>query len=99
MSFENRGGAPVVRRISVDTSGTEGGYHLPAVTKFLQLSNEGANIVRVYFSAVDFADDVNYFELDASTGFYEGPAETNNIWLKGSGGSSTIVMIAYTRRG
>ena len=102
MSFENRGGVPVVRRLSVTTTGTAGaeGLNLRVTTKYLQIANEGASSVRLYFSQADFDGDTNYIELSASDGFFEGPVEASRIWFKASGGSSDpLVLVAYARRG
>ena len=102
MSFENRGGFPIVRRLSVTT--TFGLYRLPVATKFLQITNNGANAVRVYFSAEDFTANTNYIELVASTGFFEGPVELRATaaelyFAAQTGTSNPVVVVAYQRRG
>ena len=102
MSFENRGGFPIVRRLSVTT--TFGLYHLPVATKYLQISNGGANAVRVYFTAEDYAANANYIELASSTGAFEGPVELRanaaQLYFAAQGGTSNpVVVVAYQRRG
>lgn len=102
MSFENRGGVPIVRRLSVTTS--FGGYPLPVAIKYLQLYNQGANDVRVYFTEADYLADANYLVLPSSTGVFEGPVELRatafQLFFRAQGGTSTpIVVIAYQRRG
>jgi len=117
MPIETRGGAPVIRRFTaansnaITTTGQEVDIRMrdvtgfgargPFVTKWVQISNEGSNVLRVYFTLVDFnANDTDGFiDLPATTGFYEGPAETTAIWLRGVGGSTDVVLIGYARRG
>ena len=102
MSFENRGGVPMVRRLTVTT--TFGAYPLPVTTKYLQIFNQGANIVRVYFTAADYVADANYLELAATTGVFEGPVElratASELHLRSATGTATpVVVIGYQRRG
>lgn len=105
MSFENRGGIPIVRRLVIDTTGTAGptnerGYRFPAVIKWLQISNEGSDSIRVYFTDADFVANANYIVLDATTGFFEGPVEASHIWLRAENSSSDpVVLVMYARRG
>ena len=103
--MEVRGGLPVVERITVDTTGE--GRIPPMVTKWVQVSNEGANALRIFFTSADFDAAEGYIELAASTGFYEGPAEIgvggpngrDKLWLKGVGGDADVVLVWYLRRG
>ena len=102
MSFENRGGVPIVRRLSVTT--TFGHYPLPVTTKYLQIFNQGANAVRVYFTLADYTADANYLELVASTGTFEGPVElranASELYFRAQTGTTTpVVVIGYQRRG
>ncbi len=102
MSFENRGGVPIVRRLSVTT--TFGAYPLPVTTKYLQIFNQGANIVRVYFTAADYTADANYLELAATTGVFEGPVELRATgselhFRAQTGTTNPVVVIGYQRRG
>lgn len=102
MSFENRGGFPIVRRLSVTT--TFGQYHLPVATKFLQISNEGAVAVRVYFTQADYTANTNYIELAPTVGYFEGPVELRanaaELYLAGQAGTANpVVIVAYQRRG
>lgn len=102
MSFENRGGVPIVRRLSVTT--TFGVYPLPVTTKYLQIFNQGANAVRVYFTAADYTADDNYLTLVATNGVFEGPVElranASELYFRAQGGTTTpVVVIGYQRRG
>jgi hypothetical protein len=102
MSFENRGGFPIVRRLSVTT--TFGKYQLPVTTKYLQITNGGAVAVRVYFTQDDYTAGVNYIELASSTGSFEGPVELRanaaELYLAGVAGTANpVVIVAYQRRG
>ena len=102
MSFENRGGVPIVRRLSVTT--TFGAYPLPVAIKYLQLFNQGGNDVRVYFTQADFDADANYFVLASTTGRFEGPVELRStaaqLFFRAQTGTSTpVVVVGYQRRG
>jgi hypothetical protein len=79
------------------------------VTKFVQVSNQGANILRLYFTKEDFTLDQNYLDLAATVGFYEGPAEIgvnpggpqgrDSLWFRSAAGVTTAVVVWYGRRG
>lgn len=97
MAIPIRGGVPDVFRATIDTTGRDHG--IASFTHFLQISNEGANDLRVYFTQEDFANDDKYIELDAVIGFYEGPAEVGRVWFKAVGGNTDVFAIFYARRG
>lgn len=114
MSVQICGGFPVVRRLSVPTTGigADGEYRLPGPTNFLQVANEGANIVRIYFTKSDYDADVNYVELAATTGYFEGPVEIAQavpkdghanragLFLRAvTGTTNPVTVVAYMRRG
>lgn len=97
MSFENRGGIPRVFRATIDASGRA---HDPRFTsKYLQVSNEGGTVLRIYFTEEDFTADANYLELAATTGFFEGPAEVQKVWFRAVVGPTNVVAVFYQRRG
>lgn len=113
MSLELRGGIPRIRRYTATTTGHK--TNPPGVTKHVQISNDGANALRVYFTKADFDADAafgatdGFIQLAASTGFYEGPAEIgsgsqsnpdlNGLWLRGVVGDATGQILWYLRRG
>lgn len=110
MLVETRGGVPIILRVTATAAVKEilllkNGTQI--VTKFLQISNEGAANVRVYFAAADAAADANYLLLTPpASGFsyYEGPAEigesaTLTIWLKSEGADCAVSLVGYQRRG
>lgn len=91
-------GIPIVRRITVTL--TYGLFTFPSPTDFLQISNEGANTVRVYFSLADYNDDVNYISLAPSVGYFEGPIALGNgrsvLYMRSLvGPSADVVLIGY----
>jgi hypothetical protein len=100
--MESRGGAPHVFRDTIDNSA--GRMHqFPFVSKHLQV-RAASNPCKLYFTEEDFTADANYVVVPvASTstpnGEWVGPVEASKIWLKGSGGSSTIELVAFQRRG
>lgn len=73
MSTELRGYVPRIRRFVIDTGGRE--VRPLSRTSRLRISNEGANIVRLYFTQEDFDADDEFIELAATTGFFEGDVE------------------------
>lgn len=91
-----RGGVAAVRRVAVDGTGRR--YTLPFTTLFLQVRNVGANPLRVFVTAEDFAADVDFVSIAAGSA-WEGPAELGDVWLKGDGGNTTAEVVAYQRRG
>ena len=102
-----RGGVPVIRRITVDTSGQK--VRLPFYLLFLKIRNQGANPARVYFTEQDFDNDENYIVVpiiaaETPHGEWEGPVETHegaraNIYVRGDGGSTDLEIVLFQRRG
>ena len=102
-----RGGVPHVVRDTIDTTGRM--VHFPFYLFHLQIRNKGANVVRMYFTQLDYTNDVNYVEVPVASptypyGEFEGPVETTagdheDIWLKSITGSSAIELVGYQRRG
>ena len=70
----------------------------PQPCSFLQIRNEGANDIKVYWRVEDFTNDEHYFTI-ASTSEYEGPAEAKEFWVRSLVGPSDLVAIFYLRRG
>jgi hypothetical protein len=114
MSAEIRGGVPRTIRLTAANSRAVGALAnaepipLPFKTKYLQISNEGANAVRVYWTVGDFNDDVGgtgtdgFIELPATTGYFEGPVEAvdervDQLFLRGVGGTADVVVTAYQK--
>ncbi len=112
MTLSIRGGLPVVAQLTVDdVDGRE--VRAPGATNYLQISNEGASDLKVYFTRPDFENDMAYLTLAATTGYFGGPVEIGvgqagpnaaelgreNVYLKGSGGSTDVVLVWYVRRG
>lgn len=97
MTIDIRGNICRVFRASIDTTGRE--KRPEAVTVRLQISNEGANVLRVYFNQQDFDADADYLELAASTGFFDGPVEIpDRYFLRAVGGATDVVALEYYRR-
>lgn len=88
-----RGGAPEVFRADVSTDGI---YHfLKASSKWLCIKAK-TNNCRVFFTEVDFTQDINYIEIVVDT-YWEGPLEINKIWFKGVEGASSIELVVARR--
>ena len=95
-----RGGIPRVRRESITTAGRE--LKFPFFTNFLQIRTNVA--VEVYFTEADWTNNENFIlipapAVDAPYGEWQGPAEVERIWLKGSAATATVEVVAYQRRG
>lgn len=103
---ESRGGIPTVFRAAIDTTGREysfqRGYAFRQMLKYLQV-RASTNPAKLYFRKVDFENDQNYVDIPVAAAAtpwgYEGPAEVNQIWIKGNGGTADIEVIGYFRRG
>lgn len=94
MSMEIRGGKPRTFELSVDLAGFR--YGLPFLTKHVQVFAEG-NGVDVFWTAEDFEGGTNPLPVAAGAS-YEGPAEIEEIYLKGRGGTSTVRVVVFDRR-
>jgi len=102
-----RGGVPVVRRVDADTTGRK--VRLPFYLLFLKIRNKSANVGRVYFTENDYDADENYVEIPvaAATAPYgesEAPVETHegdraDIFVRGVGGTITLEIVLFQRRG
>lgn len=102
-----RGGVPVVRRVTADTTGRK--VRLPFYLLHLKVRNAGAVPARLYFTEQDYTADENYVVVPivaASTpyGEWEGPVETHegdraNLYVKGDGGSTDLEIVLFQRRG
>lgn len=97
-----RGGFPLVERMSIDTTGRA---HRPGAPYNYLKIRVLTNPCKVYFKQSDFAAGNTKYILvpipavDAPYGEWEGPCEGNEVWLQGSGGSSTVELVAFQRRG
>jgi len=101
-----RGGIPYVVREAITTTGRK--VRVPFYMMHLKIRVDTAPC-KLYFTEEDFNADVNYVLIpvpSASTpyGEWEGPVETAHgtnvdLWLRGSGGSSDIELVAFQRRG
>lgn len=108
MATPVRGGQPFVQRV---TGATTTGAQLmpPGPTSFVQVSNDGAEALRLFFSLQDYTDQVNYIELPATTGFWDGPAEIaaspgtasgrDAIWYRSAAATTDFQVVFYVRRG
>lgn len=97
---EHRGGIPHVFRDSITTTGRK--HDIKQFTKYLQVY-AGTNPAKLYFSKADYDADKNYVDIPVAAAAtpwgWEGPAEVSEVWLKGNGGTSAVVLVAYLRRG
>lgn len=104
MLVTTRGGVPNCDNVTVD--GTGGAYAFKITdqtgkresvpSRFVQISNEGANPLLLYFTLADFTAGTHKITLAATTGYFEGPVEAKSIWWKGSGGSTDATIVFYT---
>lgn len=99
MLVETRGGIPVPQHVTATAAGVT--WPLKLTSKYFQIANQGAAVVRLYFSQADFAANLNWVPLDtlANEGYFEGPAEIDTIWLRSEGADSLCIAILYQRRG
>jgi len=109
----SRGGIPYVIRDVVTTGVAPAGgrkIRLPFFINWLKV-RASVNPCRIYFTEADFleAGGTNYVVAPVAAaetpyGEWEGPVETclsgnSDIWVRGDGGSSTIELVAFQRRG
>jgi len=101
MTALNRGGVPHVFREAITTAGRYHGW--PFWSKYL-IIRVADFPCKVYFTKEDFDADENYILVPVAAaatpyGEIQGPFETEGIHLKGSGGTSTVELVAFQRRG
>ncbi len=102
MSEEIRGYPARIRDVSVDTTGVQ--YIPLATTAHLQISNDGAEDLRVFLRRDDFDADANFITLVAGSGFFKGPLELGpepagpQMFLKAVAGTATVQVIEFYRR-
>jgi len=103
-----RGGVPYVIRDTIDTVGRA--LALPCDSLALIARNKGAAVIRLYFTAADWAADVRYVELPVASalqpyGEWAGPVETvagsdhSDLWVKAITSSSALELTVFQRRG
>lgn len=111
MSMTVRGGLPYARRVTAPTTGRR--VSLPAPLLHLIVRNVGAVAAKLYFSKSAYDDDGDeYVEVPVASatlpyGEWAGPVETEHassaergaLWLRGDGGSATVELVMFARRG
>jgi hypothetical protein len=111
MAAGSGGGIPFVLRAAVTTGVAPAGGRkvgLPFFIQFLKIRVE-ANPCKLYFTEKDYLADTNYVLIQDSAAAYphgewEGPVETTagdhaDLWLRGSGGTANVELVAFQRRG
>ena len=98
-----RGGVPCVFLETINaTTGRE--HHFGVNLFYMVARNLGANPVKLYFTAEDFAGDVNYVTLPVKAatdphGEWKGPVEASRVWLKATAATSAVEIVGFQRRG
>ena len=99
--MQGRGGIPHIFRETIATSGRH--HVFPFISSFLVI-RATVNPCNMFFSQADFDAGTNYIVVPVAAavtpnGEWSGPVEANGVWLKGSGGNSTVELVAFQRRG
>jgi hypothetical protein len=95
MAGSDNGGMAIIRHYSVTTAG--GQYILPNPVKRIVINNDTAFALRVYATAADFAADINFIPIDATTGFIDVPWAATTLWLRAIGGTANPVIVLGIR--
>lgn len=79
----------------IDTNGQE--VTLPAGTRRVKVSNYGAGVLRVFYTAADHAaNNTNRNDLPATTGFIDlDPCEQASIWLRSASGTTDAEVLSF----
>ncbi len=83
----------------------EDGRKSPILSKWLRIANldtTAANILRIYFTQVNFDNDEHYISLpggETRLSLWEGPAEVRHVWLRAVAGTPSFDITAFHRRG
>jgi hypothetical protein len=96
-----RGGVPHVWRQTIDITGRT--HRFPHTSLYF-IIRVAAFPCRVYFTEADFIANANYVEVPVPSagtpyGEWQGPVEAHEVWLRGIGGSSTVELVTFQRRG
>jgi hypothetical protein len=105
------GGVPYVLRAAITTGVAPLGgrkANLPFYINYLKI-RVAANPCKLYFTQADYEADANYVLIpipsaSAPYGEWAGPVETaagdrSDVWMRGSGGTTNIELVAFQRRG
>jgi hypothetical protein len=95
--LETRGGRPRVFRASIPTTGRHHRFEWGYI-KYIQIYNTGSNVLHVFFREEDYDNDVEYLTI-ANGEAWEGPADTNQIWLKAISAATDVEIVLYHRLG
>ena len=88
-----RSGIPHIFKDTITTVGRTHSFN--GYSKWIKITAT-TNPCLVYFSEEDFDAGTSFITVDTSSPV-ELPLEVNNIWLKGSGGDSTVEIVAALR--
>lgn len=88
--------APQVTIATVTDTG--GAVALGDQVDHLQISNDQAIAVRLYFNLADFNANQNYISIAATSGYYEGPDAVSPIYLKLASSGSQAVTVKWNGR-
>lgn len=79
----------------------EDGRKGPITCKWMRIQNQeltAVRILQVYFSQDHFDDDVHFVAIPA-LGYWEGPVESREVWIKGAADNPIFDITAFVRRG
>lgn len=91
--LQDRGGAPHVFNEIITTTGRK--HDIRSFTQWIRITATVSPCL-VYFTEDDFTNGTNAVTIAADS-VLEAPLEIRYIWLKGSGGSSTVSLLAAKR--
>lgn len=99
--MEQRGGFPKIQRLTVTAEG--GKFELRHTCKYLSMRVADA-ACRLYFTEADFTRNEHYIKVPIAAaatpyGEWQGPVETQNVWLKADSGTSQVELVTFERRG
>jgi hypothetical protein len=88
-----RSGKPHIFNDTITTTGRV--HDFKGYSKWFRITAT-TNPCLIYFTEEDFDAGINYITVSVTEAF-EAPLEVNKIWLKGSGGDSSVVLVASIR--
>lgn len=98
MGVQTRGGIPRVKQgLSITTSGRKVPFEALSTHVIVRTAT---NPVRLFFSKADYEADVNYWEVAVGeANKFDAPLEAREIYMKGNGGTATVDLIVFHRKG
>jgi hypothetical protein len=80
-------------RITATTTGDV--INFPSSTRRIQVYNRGGNVLNLFTNSADWTAGVNYFDVPATTGSFDGTLPLRSLYFKSAAATTSFVLVAY----